>query len=263
MVRRALGTKAAGHTGTLDPFATGLLIVLTGRGTRLARFVEGQPKIYLATARLGIRTETDDATGEMIGKPVALPPLTGDVIREALQGFTGTSLQRPPVYSAKRVDGQRSHRLARRGHPVELADVEITVYRIELVAWDGESVVFRAEVSAGTYLRAIARDLGERLGTGAHLTALRREAIGGLDVSRAVAPHDVTPATVLPLREVLRHLPSMELDHAALHDVAHGRAVRGAPASSGPIAALHDHEVVAVGRSEDGWLRPTVVLAAP
>ncbi|MBA3659045.1 MAG: tRNA pseudouridine(55) synthase TruB [Gemmatimonadales bacterium] len=263
MVRRALGTRAVGHTGTLDPFATGLLIVLCGRGTRLARFVEGQPKTYLAAARLGVRTATDDATGEPLGPPLPVAAVSEATIRTALHRFLGTQSQRPPAFSAKHVGGQRSHQLARRGKPVQLAEVSVTVRRIELVGWDGETAIFRAEVSAGTYLRALARDLGERLGTGAHLTALRREAIGGLDVSRAVAPQDVTAEAVLPLLDVLRHLPVMELDPAALRDVAHGRSVPGAPNASGPIAVLHGDEVVAVGTAEDGWLRPTVVLATP
>ncbi len=263
MVRRALDTRAVGHTGTLDPFATGLLVVLCGRGTRLARFVEGQPKTYLAAARLGMRTATDDATGAPLGPPVSVADLREATIRTAVRGFLGTHPQRPPAFSAKHVGGQRSHSLARRGESVELAEVNVTVRRIELVGWDGETAVFRAEVSAGTYLRALARDLGERLGTGAHLTALRREAIGGLDVARAIAPQDVSAQAVLPLRDVLRHLPVMELDRAALRDVAHGRAVPGAPDASGPIAVLHGDEVVAVGTAEDGWLRPTVVLAPP
>jgi tRNA pseudouridine55 synthase len=264
-VRRALRTRQAGHTGTLDPFATGLLVVLVGRATRLARFVEPQPKTYLATARLGARTDTDDLTGAVL-EEAPVEGLSGDRVREALAGFLGVQRQRPPAYSAKHVGGERSHRLARRGAMVEPPETTVTVHRIEPVAWDPPSLTFRATVSAGTYLRAIARDLGERLGVGAHLTALRREAIGGLRVEDAVALDRVAPEALLPPARVLRHLPAVELDPTARAAVVHGRAVAdggGAQQSGGPVMLVSGAELVAVARPEQGWLKPTVVLASP
>jgi tRNA pseudouridine55 synthase len=264
-VRRALRTRQAGHTGTLDPFATGLLVVLVGRATRLARFVEPQPKTYLATARLGARTDTDDLTGAVL-EEAPVEGLSGDRVREALAGFLGEQRQRPPAYSAKHVGGERSHRLARRGAMVEPPETTVTVHRIEPVAWDPPSLTFRATVSAGTYLRAIARDLGERLGVGAHLTALRREAIGGLRVEDAVALDRVAPEALLPPARVLRHLPAVELDPTARAAVVHGRAVAdggGAQQSGGPVMLVSGAELVAVARPEQGWLKPTVVLASP
>ena len=264
-VRRALRTRQAGHTGTLDPFATGLLVVLVGRATRLARFVEPQPKTYLATARLGARTDTDDLTGAVL-EEAPVEGLSGERVREALAGFLGEQRQRPPAYSAKHVGGERSHRLARRGAMVEPPETTVTVHRIEPVAWDPPSLTFRATVSAGTYLRAIARDLGERLGVGAHLTALRREAIGGLRVEDAVALDRVAPEALLPPARVLRHLPAVELDPTARAAVVHGRAVADGGAveqTGGPVMLVSGAELVAVARPEQGWLKPTVVLASP
>ena len=264
-VRRALRTRQAGHTGTLDPFATGLLVVLVGRATRLARFVESEAKTYLATARLGVRTETDDLTGAVIEeRPVER--LSPEQVREALAGFAGEQRQRPPAYSAKHVSGERSYRLARRGVAVEPPETTVTLHRIELVSWVPPAVTFRATVSPGTYLRAIGRDLGERLGVGGHLTALRREAIGGLRVEEAVPLDQVAPEALRPPASVLGHLPAVELDPAAKAAVVHGRAVAdgGALMEPGvPVMLLAGDELVAVARPEEGRLQPTVVLATP
>jgi tRNA pseudouridine55 synthase len=264
-VRRALRTRQAGHTGTLDPFATGLLVVLVGRATRLARFVESEAKTYLATARLGVRTDTDDLTGVVIEERPA-GRLSVEQVRGALAGFAGEQRQRPPAYSAKHVAGERSYRLARRGAAVEPPETTVTVHRIELVAWEPPDVTFRATVSAGTYLRAIGRDLGERLGVGGHLTALRREAIGGLKVEEAVPLDAVAPEHLLRPARVLAHLPAVELDPESRTAVMHGRAVadRGAATARGvPVVLLAGDEVVAVARPEEGRLQPTVVLATP
>jgi tRNA pseudouridine55 synthase len=262
-VRRRLGIRAAGHTGTLDPFATGLLVVLIGRATRLARFVEAQPKTYLATAKLGVRTTTDDLTGQVLSTNSSVMTAEPSV-RQALTGFHGTQLQQPPQYSAKRVAGERSYQKARRGETVELANVSVTIHRIELVTYEPPELTFRATVSAGTYIRAIARDLGDRLGVGAHLTTLRREAIGSLRVDDAVSLDEVTPAVVMPTRRVLPDLPGVDLDDAGRRDVVHGRAVvdgrEAGKRGSGEVVLLGDGEVVAVARAEEGWLRPTVVL---
>jgi len=258
-VRRLLGTRAVGHTGTLDPFATGLLVVLVGRATRLARFVEGREKRYLAVARLGFATTTDDLTGE----PVATGR-TGDVrdadIAAALAAFVGRHSQRPPAYSAKHVAGVRSYRLARRGAAVELAPVDVEVAAIQMVARDGELVTFRATVSAGTYLRGIARDLGERLGTRAHLVALRREAIGDLSVDDAIPVAAVTPEALLSPLRMVSHLSVRALDDAEAGAVAHGRTIPGG-AESGDVALVHGGELLAVGESGNGSIRPRVVLA--
>lgn len=267
-VRRVLGTRGAGHTGTLDPFATGLLVVLLGRATRLARFVEMQSKTYLATARLGIRTDTDDLTGRVVETSDAAARLSEEEVAASLAGFLGAHRQRPPQYSAKHVGGERSYAKARRGELVELPDVSVTVARIEVVEFRASLLTFRAEVSAGTYIRALARDLGERLGVGAHLTGLRREAIGSLRVEDSVPLDQLSPAAVISARSVLGDLPTVELDQVSRLAVAHGRAVAegreaGKRVSGTVVALLGAGELVAVARAEDGWLRPTVVLEEP
>ncbi len=260
VVRRVLKTRAVGHTGTLDPFATGLLVVLVGRATRLARFVEAESKTYLATATLGVATDTDDRTGAPLGPPVELSGLDAARVVEALAALAGEQRQRPPRYSAKRVGGERSHRLARRGVVVEPAETTVMVHRIDLVAWTSPDLVFRTTVSAGTYIRALARDLGERLGVGAHLTALRRESIGALRVEDAVPLEQVGPATVRPARAVLGHLPAVELDEPGRVAVSHGRALPAEADARGDVALTYAGELVAVARAADGWLRPSVVL---
>lgn len=267
-VRRVLRTRAVGHTGTLDPFATGLLVVLAGRCTRLARFVEQQAKTYLATARLGAATTTDDLTGELLGRSVIAVAPGQRAVEEALAGFLGPQKQRPPAYSAKRVDGERSHARARRGEPLTLAEVDIVVQTMELVGYEYPEVRFRATVSPGTYLRGIARDLGERLGTGAHLTALRREAIGPLRVDQAVPLEALADRTaLLPPLAVLGHLARIDLTEADAKVIGFGQAVRTDDAPAGApdraVAAVAPGErLVAVGRIRESWFNPEVVLEA-
>jgi tRNA pseudouridine55 synthase len=260
-VRRAVASRAVGHTGTLDPFATGLLVLMVGRATRLARFVEAQPKTYVATARLGARTDTDDLTGRVLGETRTDVAIPEHELRSVLDGFLGDQVQRPPAYSAKRIQGNRSYLLARLGRTVEPRDVQVRVHEIELVTYRPPDVTFRAVVSAGTYLRAIARDLGERLGVGAHLVALRREAIGELRVDAAVPLREVTADALRPVRTVLGHLPVHELDEAGRIAVSHGRPLPDEGAPSGDVALVAGDELVAVARAAgDGWLRPSVVL---
>ena len=258
-VRRALGTRSVGHTGTLDPFATGLLILVVGTATRLARFVEACEKTYLATARLGVSTGTDDLTGAVTATS---DRTIGDAeLASALAEFLGTRPQRPPVYSARHVGGERSHRLARRGEAVELPETPVTVHAMDLVDRAGNLVRFRTTVSSGTYVRAIARDLGERLRTGAHLTELRRERIGEFRVEAAVAMDALGPDTpLLTPRQLVPRLPVHELDEAAGRAVRHGRALPGLPGESGMVSLTEGERLVAIAEAEAGWLRPRVVL---
>lgn len=258
-VRRVFRTRAVGHTGTLDPFATGLLVALVGRATRLARFVEGQAKTYLAEARLGFATDTDDATGTPLGAPVPVRVSEREV-RAALEGFRGAQSQRPPAFSAKHVGGERSYRLARRGAAVELPAVPVDVSEVELLELANDRVRFRVTVSAGTYVRALARDLGERLGCGAHLVALRRERIGRLNVADAVALDALGPATrLLPPEAVLPALPLRALDAAEADAVRHGRPITGA-VETGTVGLLFDGALLAIGQAADGLIQPRVVL---
>ncbi len=267
-VRRTLHTRAVGHTGTLDPFATGLLVVLVGRATRLARFVEQQAKSYLATARLGVATTTDDLTGEPThrgpGAAAGAPPELARV-ESVLAGLLGPQTQRPPAFSAKHVAGERSYAKARRGEAVELAEVHIVVHRLDLVEYAYPELRFRTTVSAGTYIRAMARDLGERLGTGAHLTALRREAIGALRVEQALPLDALAESTeLLPPLAVLGHLVRVAVSDEAARGISFGRPVPAPEgfAGEGPLAVTHGDRLLAIATLGDGRLVPEVVLEA-
>ncbi len=253
--------RAVGHTGTLDPFATGLLILVFGAATRLSRWAERHRKTYAATIRLGITTETDDSTGAVIEarEPKEWP--AGDVVREALAALTGRHAQRPPAYSAKRLGGVRSHRLARRGADVAPAPVEVEVFGLELVGYEPPLVRIRAEVGPGTYIRALGRDLGERLGTGAHVSSLRREGIGPWSVSDAHRLGVLTGAEpLLPTRELVGDLAEVELDPAEVEAVSHGRDVQRDGPTSGEAALLHEGKLVAVARAIPAGWHPAVVL---
>ncbi|MGH7585309.1 MAG: tRNA pseudouridine(55) synthase TruB [Gemmatimonadales bacterium] len=259
-VRRALGTRAVGHAGTLDPFATGLLVVLVGRATRLARYLAVLPKVYRATAVLGARTDTDDATGEVLAGNRGPLPASREVVAAVLESLVGARLQRPPAYSAKKVAGVRSYRLARRGAAIDLAPVEVVVHEADLLEWKPPALTFRVSVGSGTYVRALARDLGETLGCGAHLSALRREAIGAMRVEEAVALDDITAAALGPMTRAVAHLPLVPLDPDAVRAVGHGRAVPSPGSLEGSVALVADGELLAVGRADGDWLRPEVVL---
>lgn len=260
-VRLALGVRSVGHTGTLDPFATGLLVVLVGRATRLARYFDGLPKCYRATVRLGQGSDTDDATGSL-GSRVGDREFAIEEIRRALQGFVGTYAQRPPAYSAKKVDGKRAYALARTGKDVSLPPVDVTVHSAEVLAFEGTDVDIRVSVSGGTYIRALARDLGETLGVPAHCAALRREAIGELLVERAVALEAISRTTPLLLpTEVLGHLPSFEVSAEAVDALGHGRQIPSDLSALSALAALSGGRLIAVGHTtEAGAFQPDVVM---
>ena len=181
-VRRIYGERSIGHLGTLDPFATGLLVLLLGRATRLANFLDIEPKVYDATFGFGAETDTDDSTGTVIR--TSAPPTETD-IRSALPSLTGTIPQIPPAYSAKSVDGTRAYAAARRGEPLELEPVNVHVQGWDVHNLLRDSLSATITCSGGTYIRALARDLGRLTSSAAHLTALRRTRIGSFDVRDA------------------------------------------------------------------------------
>lgn len=265
VVRRRLGTRAVGHTGTLDPFATGLLLVLTGRATRLARFLAGQRKVYEAAIVFGTATDSDDRTGGVIA--AALPERWPDEVTMAarLEAMCGTVMQRPPAVSAKHVGGRRSYELARDGIAVELPPVPVEIHRLELQRWQPPELLIRATVGSGTYVRAIARDLGEAVGIPAHCAELRRTAVGRFAVGDAVAPGEVDTGSLLPAAELVGHLPRQVLDPEQARDIGFGRDVaRSVELPVGSHGALVDEagRLVAVAAAMDGGWHPEVVLEA-
>lgn len=190
-LRRKLGVRKVGHAGTLDPFATGLLIVGVGRDAtkKLAEFLK-MDKSYEATVRLGARSDTDDRTGKIEERKIDRAPSHDDV-RRALDRFIGTIEQIPPAYSAKKIAGKKMYELARRGLSVERKPATVTIHSIELLDYQWPIAKIRTTVSSGTYIRALARDLGEALGAGAYLEELRRTSIGPHDLTSAVTPDKV------------------------------------------------------------------------
>jgi tRNA pseudouridine55 synthase len=261
--RRLFGTRAVGHTGTLDPFATGLLILVFGPATRLARYVERHRKTYRAVIRLGVSTTTDDRAGDVLSEmtPAAWPAI--EAVREALTHFCGKLSQRPPAYSARRIGGERSYRLARRGTPAVAALAAVTVYAIELLAYQAPLVTIRVEVSAGTYVRSLGRDLGERLGTGAHLVELRRERVGPWRVEQATPLGELTgKEPLLAPRELVDDLTAVALAPEEIRAVLHGRDIVRPGILEGEAALLEGNRLVAVARAVSGAWHPAIVLAS-
>lgn len=259
-VRRALGMKRVGHAGTLDPFATGLLIVLVGRATRLCRFMTGLRKQYAGTVRLGQATDTDDSTGALIREDESWQVIEDDVLERSVGQLIGRYPQEPPAYSARKVRGQRAYRLARKGEVVELKPREVEVSRFEITAREGRDLSFLCDVSGGTYIRAMARDLGRALGCGAHLHALRRLSVGGFKVEDAVSADQISEGMVIdtPARAIA-HLPRMELDTGAVELVRHGRPIHS-EGEEGTVALIHGDELIAVAERRHGSLKVRVVL---
>lgn len=260
-VRRSLRMKRVGHTGTLDPFATGLLVILTGRATRLAQYLVGLPKTYTGTIRLGVQTDTDDGTGTVLNTvaPSELPDERR--IRDAVAGMEGRQAQVPPQYSAKKVAGHRAFAMARRGAAVDLAPVEVEVHSFEVVEQRGDRLDFTAAVSSGTYIRALARDLGAQLGCGAHLEALRRTTVGSFDVADAVSIEQLGEAVVQPGLAAVGHLSQRTLNTDERDLIVHGRPISGAPDGDDVVALVFEDELLGIAERAGDRLKPRVVLA--
>lgn len=262
IARRALGERRVGHLGTLDPFAKGLLVLVVGRATRLAPFAAEWPKTYEGVIRLGITTDTDDLTGSV----VATAPWTGITpaqLAAVIGSFRGAYDQRPPAYSAVKIEGERAYRRARRGETVAPEPRPVEIRELELVEAAVPDLQFRATVSAGTYLRSLARDIGAKLGCGAHLTALRRTAVGPLRLADAVAPEAVTPAALQDAAILVGHMPRRQVDKNERDAVVHGRPLKVEPVadSQHPIAVFSGAELVAVAEQVGDLLKPRVVVA--
>jgi len=269
-VRRLAGQRRVGHAGTLDPAASGLLPVVLGAATRLVRFLPHSPKRYEGAIRLGLTTDSDDLDGEVLRRHEGDPP-TGEAVRSAAAALRGTIRQRAPDVSAKKVGGQRLYRLARRRVAVDAPVIEVEVGRFDLLPVAGEPWLWRftVEVSAGTYIRALARDLGQAIGCGGALAELRRTAIGPIDLERA-APLPDSPealaARLLALEAMPLEMPTLTLaDARAAVDFLHGRVVpdqrRGASGIRRVVGP--DGRLLGIGEAEEGAVRPRVVVARP
>jgi len=266
-VRRCLGTTKVGHTGTLDPLATGLLPLVLGRATRLARYLPASPKVYTGALRLGLSTTTDDIAGEVVARHDGPWPAAGDVLAAA-HAMVGPGSQAPPAYSARKVAGQRLYRLARQGRPVSAPPSPIEVWRLDLTPTSRADVYeFLAEVSGGTYVRALVRDLGRHLGCGAALERLSRRSIAAMSLDQAVPAADpLDPGrllgAVVPPERMPLVPPALRLEPADRR----ARFLAGAPVAAPPgpegLVTVFDAWgwLLGVGEVAGNRLRPRVVL---
>ncbi|MBY5162833.1 tRNA pseudouridine(55) synthase TruB [Salsipaludibacter albus] len=281
VVRRALGMRRVGHTGTLDPAATGVLVCAVGRATRLVELLQGGAKTYAATAVLGVVTDSQDADGEVLSTTDA-SHLTEHQVCEAMMQFMGTIEQVPPMVSALKVDGTRLHELARRGEEVERAARTVVVHDLVVEDWEPGThprVSFLVTCSAGTYVRTIAHDLGEHLGVGGSLASLRRVANGAFTVDTALSLDEVRSrgeagdlvADLVTPAAAVAHLPRVTVDDETWRGLVHGQSLPGdllpdAPedAPDDPFAVLDpDGALVGIYRRSEDVGRPDLVLARP
>lgn len=266
--RRLLGTRKVGHSGTLDPGATGVLVLGVGAATRLLRYLTPLPKAYEATVRFGVETSTLDAEGEETARH-DMSGLTPSGVAAAAAAFVGEIDQVPPMVSAVKIGGRRLHELAREGVEVERAPRRVTVTRFDLEPTD-DPLSYRAwiECSSGTYVRSLAADLGHALGGGAHLTSLRRTEVGGFTLVDAVALDDVDPSKLLPVTAAVAGLPSVRVSDDLAAVVRVGKVLPAGTLGeegSGPWAVL-DHSGAALlavyQRHKGDWVKPELVLGS-
>lgn len=264
-IERLVKPAKAGHAGTLDPLAEGVLVVCVGASTRLITGVQEREKEYQAVFQLGCRSDTDDNTGEVIAVEVAAPPVR-DELEALLPQFRGSIQQTPPQFSAVHVDGQRAYALARQGQTVEIAPREVRVDRLEILAYEWPRLELLIECGSGTYVRSIGRDLGELLGCGAVMTALVRTRIGPFRVEDAIRLDDLqrdnVAARLLPPAQAVSHWPQHVCTDSELWEIAHGRQIVSDAAPAGRVALLTSRgELAALGETRTlGRVAPTQVF---
>jgi tRNA pseudouridine55 synthase len=267
-VRKAVGTKKVGHAGTLDPLATGLLVLGIESGTKLLTFLVGADKTYEATIRLGQATVSDDSQSETIftASPQKLANLKEKAVLEQIAKLTGVISQTPSSVSAIKVDGKRAYDLVRAGETVELKKREVTVAGFELRRFsrvdDFVDITVTVDCSSGTYIRALARDLGAALEVGGHITALRRTRVGNFDVSQSSTLEQLDNLKLIPLIDAARDLfPVIELEDSDVTDLVHGKRLLGRALAAGLVAGRSpEGELVAVLESANKDLKSVVVF---
>jgi tRNA pseudouridine55 synthase len=250
-VREVFGTRKVGHGGTLDPDATGVLVVGVGRATRLLAYAQAGPKQYLANARFGVTTSTQDASGEVLERRAA--HLSRELIEQALPSFRGEIDQTPPMVSAVRMGGERLYEKARRGEEVERPPRRVTIHSLDLVDFDApDRATFEVACSSGTYVRTLIADLGEALGCGAHLERLRRTRAGGFTDADAVPLDALEVDALRPLVDAVGDLPRLEVGATDAERVSHGQALDAANAPDGErfVAVVRNDDLLAVYERE-------------
>jgi tRNA pseudouridine55 synthase len=265
--KRLYNAEKAGHTGTLDPLASGLLPICFGMATRFAQFLLDAPKRYVATVRFGITTTTQDAEGEATAtKPVLF---SRDDLEAMFPRFTGVIVQTPPAYSALKFEGRPLYEYARRGIDVPRAPREVTIHALELLAWTSPDATVDIACSKGTYVRTLAADLGDALGCGAHLAALRRTVSGGFGIADAVTlealeamEQSQRDAELLPARVLVAHLPRLSVSGEAVRRFLQGQPVPAGAQKDGPVAVFEADALLGVADVEEGLAHPRRVVAA-
>lgn len=256
-----LHERRIGHSGTLDPMATGLLAVFVGRATRAVEFAEGHDKRYLASLRLGVLTDTQDTTGNVLReRPVNV---SEEELRSVLSRFTGEIMQIPPMYSAIKVNGKRLYEIARRGEEVERAARRVTIYGIDLVGRRGEDYLLDVRCSKGTYIRTLCNDIGEALNCGGCMSSLRRTDAGGFTVDKAVTIGEVqsyadegrAEELLLPTDSMFLELPALTVRPAQEKKIRCGNAVKSAAADGKYRVYSEQGEFLMLGEAENGMIK--------
>ncbi len=260
-VRRALKVKA-GHTGTLDPMARGILPVLVGKGTRLARFYQGSDKEYRAILRLGIETDTYDAEGNIV-KQTEVPTLSDTRVEELIRSFQGEQDQIPPMYSAIKVAGKSLYKSARRDETIERPTRRVVFHEIKLIERSPDTWTLDIHCSSGTYIRSLAHDIGRRLNCGAHLSSLIRTRSGPFTLEHSIHSEEISEKwqrAYIPLEQMLTEIAAYKLSPEEAVRVSHGNAIPYDPDISGTLRLLFKSQLVAIGESANGTIEPDVVL---
>ena len=261
-VRKLLKTSKVGHLGTLDPMATGVLLLCIGKATRVGRFLPSSPKEYVGEIRFGFATTTYDREGERTGPEQVLTYGRAE-IQTAMSRLTGAFDQKPPVISAKKMGGIPSYKLARRGMALEPIAVSVEVSTFEITSFSAPLAGFRVVCSSGTYVRSLAHDLGQQLGCGAHLDSLRRVRSGDFSVERAVPLERATAENIVPLEDLLPRLPRIEIENELSENrVRHGNSFQTELAPGLACIFNKKGEFLAVAAIENGWAHPRVVLTS-
>ncbi|MCJ7734245.1 MAG: tRNA pseudouridine(55) synthase TruB [Anaerolineales bacterium] len=265
VVRHGTGIRRAGHTGTLDPRASGVLVVLIGPAVRLSEFLSASDKRYQAILRFGVATDTYDTEGKQVGETKSVDHISEDDFQKLLRNYEGKISQVPPAHSAVKINGEKAYNLARRGEEVELAPRIIDVYNLELLEWSPPEAVIDVYASSGTYVRSLANDLGNDLGVGAHLTGLRRTKNGQFTLRDAVRLQDLRESFeagdwykyLIPAAETLADWHTLELTPDDMEKIKHGRRILAEPGLEGWARGLSEQgdliALLEIPEGEDSW----------
>jgi tRNA pseudouridine55 synthase len=265
VIRQGTGIRRAGHTGTLDPRASGVLVVLIGPAVRLSEYLSASDKRYQAIMRFGVATDTFDTEGKQVGETKSVDHITENDLQQLLRDYEGRITQVPPAYSAVKVNGQKAYDMARKGEQVELEPRLIDVYNLELLEWAPPEAVIDVYASSGTYVRSLANDLGNDLGVGAHLTGLRRTKNGQFTLRDAVRLEELKDAFeagdwykyLIPAAETLADWYTLELSAEDTERIKHGHRIPAEPGLSGWARGLSEQgdliALLEIAEGEDAW----------